>query len=105
MELWFYQKERSFLNQNQEIVPPQTTPNIFVKDIVISFGYGTEGFENDALIIYTMDTIKYDVKKTPAEDNHKQLFARWVHRFEDNNIKVVDLEDDLNYTLTWYRFE
>ena len=105
MELWFYQKEGSFLNQNQEVVPPQTTPNIFVKDIAISFGYGTEGFENDALIIYTMDTIKYDVKKTPAEDNHKQLFARWIHKFEDGNIKVVDLDDGLNYTLTWYRYE
>lgn len=105
MELWFYQKQGSFLNKNQEVVEPQKTPNIFVKDIAVSLGYDTDNFENDTLVIYTMDTIKYDVKKTPAEDNHKLLFARWIHRFENDRIKVVELEDGIDYTLTWYRYE
>jgi hypothetical protein len=105
MELWFYQKQGSFLNKNQEVVEPQKTPNIFVKDIAVSLGYDTDNFENDTLVIYTMDTIKYDVKKTPAEDNHKLLFARWIHRFENDRIKVVELDDGIDYTLTWYRYE
>lgn len=105
MELWFYQKEGSFLNRNLETVKPHKAPNIFVKNIGISLGYDTNSFENDTLIIYTMDTIKYDVEKTPLEDNHKKLYARWIHRFEDDIIKVVELEDNIDYTLTWYRYE
>ena len=105
MELWFYQKEGSFLNHEHEVVAPHKAPNIFVKDIAISLGYDTESFENDTLIIYTMDSVKYDVKKVPSESNHKQLFTRWIHKFEDGSIKVVNLEDDIDYNLTWYRYE
>lgn len=105
MELWFYQKEGSFLNNERKVVTPHKAPNIFVKDIAISLGYDTESFENDTLIIYTMNSIKYDSKKVPFESNHKQLFTRWVHKFEDGSIKVVNLEDNIDYNLTWYRYE
>lgn len=104
MELWFYQKEGSFKNREGNAVASEKTPNIFVKDIAISLGYDTNSFENDTLVIYTMDSIKYDVKKTPAEDNHKKLYARWIHKFENDRIKVVELEDGIDYTLTWYRY-
>lgn len=105
MELWFYQKEGSFLNNEHKVVTPHKAPNIFVKDIAISLGYDTESFKNDTLIIYTMDSVKYDVKKVPSESNHKQLFTRWIHKFEDGSIKVVNLEDNIDYNLTWYRYE
>lgn len=105
MELWFYQKEGSFLDRERKEVTPHKAPNIFVKNIAISLGYDTESFENDTLIIYTMDSVKYDVKKVPSESNHKQLFTRWIHKFEDGSIKVVNLEDNINYNLTWYRYE
>jgi hypothetical protein len=68
-------------------------------------GYDANSFEKDTLIIYTMDSVKYDVKKTPAESNHKKLFARWIHKFENGNVKVVNSEDDIDYNLTWYRYE
>lgn len=105
MELWFYQKEGSFLNNEHKAVAPHKAPNIFVKNIAISLGYDTESFENDTLIIYTMDSVKYDVKKVPSESNHKQLFTRWIHKFEDGSVKVVNLEDNIDYNLTWYRYE
>ena len=105
MELRFYQKTGSFLNRDGVAVEPHTLPNIFVKDIVLSLGYDAESFEDDTLIIYTLDSVKYDVKKTPLEDNHKRLYSRWVHRFEDGQIKVVQVDDDINYKLTWYRYE
>ena len=105
MELWFFQKEGSFINQEFKAIEPSKTPNIFVKDISISMGYDANSFEEDTLIIYTMDSVKYDVKKTPAESNHKKLFARWIHKFENGNVKVVNSEDDINYNLTWYRYE
>lgn len=105
MELWFYQKEGSFLDRERKAVTPHKAPNIFVKNIAISLGYDTESFENDTLIIYTMDSVKYDVKKVPSESNHKQLFTRWIHKFEDGSVKVVNLEDNIDYNLTWYRYE
>lgn len=105
MELYFYQKKGSFLNYKDEIVPPHTLPNIFVKDITISFGYDAESFEDDTLIIYTLDSVKYDVKKIPSEDNHKKLNVRWIHRFENGQIKVVQIDDEINYELTWYRYQ
>lgn len=105
MELWFYQKEGSFLDHEHKAVKAHAAPNIFVKDIAISLGYDTENFENDTLIIYTMDSVKYDAKKTPSESNHKQLFTRWIHKFEDGSVKVANLGDDINYDLTWYRYE
>lgn len=105
MELWFYQKEGSFLNHEYKVVAPHEAPNIFVKDIIISLGYDTESFDNDTLIIYTMNSIKYDGEKVPFESNHKQLFTRWIHKFEDGSIKVVNLEDNIDYNLTWYRYE
>lgn len=105
MELWFYQREGSFLNNEYKVVAPHKAPNIFVKDIAISLGYDTESFENDTLIIYTMDSVKYDVKKVPSESNHKQLFTRWIHKFEDGSVKAVNLEDNIDYNLTWYRYE
>ena len=58
MELWFYQKEGSFLNHERKVVAPNKAPNIFVKNIAISLGYDTESFDNDTLIIYTMDSVK-----------------------------------------------
>ena len=105
MELWFYQKEGSFLNHERKAVTPHKAPNIFVKNIAISLGYDTESFENDTLIIYTMDSIKYDGEKVPFESNHKQLFTRWIHKFEDGSVKAVNLEDNIDYNLTWYRYE
>ena len=105
MELWFFQKEGSFLNSNGEAVSYENLPNnIFVKDINISLGYDAEQFENDTLILYTSDLTKYDVKKVPLEDNHKKVEVRWIHKFENGVTKVVEEDDSIDYTLTFYKY-
>ena len=106
MVLYFYQEPGSFINGKGELIPSENRPaNIFVKDVVISLGYDTESFEDDSLIIYTLNSQKYDVKKSPLSDNHKELHVRWVHKFDDGKIKVVQPEDEINYQLNWYRQE
>ena len=104
IELWFYQKEGTFFNQEGVFIPHENKPpNIFIKDPIVAFGYDSNSFEDDALILYSLDSQKYDVKKDPLIDNHKKLQIRWVHKFNNGKIKVVQPEDDINYELHWYR--
>ena len=59
MELWFFQKEGSFLDIEGNLIPykninNENLPNnIFVKDINVSLGYDASQFNNDTLILYT----------------------------------------------------
>ena len=105
MRLWFYQEKESFKNHKNEVVNPHISPNIFIKDVSVSLGYDANHFENDTIILYTMDSQKYDAKTIPLENNHRQLQVRWIHKFEDDTIKVIQRNDDIDYTLTWYRYE
>lgn len=103
MELWFFQ-DAQFLDINGTPINHENIPNnLFVNQISISLGYDISQFSdgNDALILYTMDSYQYDIK-TPST-NLKELRVRWIHRFENNNLKVVNLNDKIQYTLTWYQ--
>ena len=104
MELWFYQKAGSFKNAQGTEIPYENIPsNILVKDINVALGYDTQSFDKDTLILYTQDLTDYDVKKDD-ESNHKKLEIRWIHKFDENGkIKVVELNDGIDYNLTFYR--
>lgn len=104
MKLYFFQQKGSFKNIKGEIISSLNTPNnILTKDIVISLGYDAQQFDNDTLILYSLDSKKYDITLSPLEDNHKKIEVRWVHKFEDGRIKVVDENDNIDYNLTFYR--
>lgn len=104
MELWFYQKAGSFKNAQGAAIPYENmSNNILVKDINVAFGYDTQSFDKDTLILYTQDLTDYDVKEED-EKNHKKLEVRWIHKFDENGkIKVVELNDGIDYNLTFYR--
>ena len=104
MELWFYQKAGSFKNAQGAAIPYENIPsNILVKDINVALGYDTQSFDKDTLILYTQDLTDYDVKKDD-ESNHKKIEVRWIHKFDENGkIKVVELDDGIDYNLTFYR--
>ena len=38
------------------VVNPHISPNIFIKDVSVSLGYDANHFENDTIILYTMDS-------------------------------------------------
>lgn len=106
MKLYFYQKKGSFKNSQEDIVSHLNTPaNILVKDITVSIGYDAEQFDKDTLILFTSNSKKYGKSISPNEDNHKLIEVRWIHKFEDGRIKVVDENDDIDYNLTFYRYK
>lgn len=104
MELWFYQKAGSFKNAQGVAIPYENmSSNVLVKDINVALGYDTQSFDKDTLILYTQDLTDYDVKEDD-EKNHKKLEVRWIHKFDENGkIKVVELNDGIDYNLTFYR--
>ena len=104
MELWFYQKAGSFKNAQGVAIPYENmSSNVLVKDINVALGYDTQSFDKDTLILYTQDLTDYDVKEDD-ERNHKKLEVRWIHKFDENGkIKVVELNDGIDYNLTFYR--
>ena len=109
MELWFFQKEGSFLDIEGNLIPykninNENLPNnIFVKDINVSLGYDASQFNNDTLILYTQDSTSYDQNKEPQQDNHKKIEIRWIHKFENGIVKTVEEDDGIDYSLTFYR--
>lgn len=104
MELWFYQKTGSFKNAQGAAIPYENmSNNILVKDINVALGYDTQSFDKDTLILYTQDLTDYDVKEDDKR-NHKKLEVRWIHKFDENGkIKVIELNDGIDYNLTFYR--
>jgi hypothetical protein len=94
----------SFKNAQGAAIPYENmSSNILVKDINVALGYDTQSFDKDTLILYTQDLTDYDVKKDD-ESNHKKLEVRWIHKFDENGkIKVVELNDGIDYNLTFYR--
>jgi hypothetical protein len=95
IELYFFQNNNFRDINNNLISGNENYYNIFVKDFSVSFGYDVSGFDNDTLILYSSDSSIYDVptvdkNKFSFEENHKKIEVRWIHRFENGNIKVVD---------------
>lgn len=104
MVLYFYQENGSFKDKDGSVIDYDIKPpaNIFVKDPIISLGCGTNEFNEDTLIIYSLDSQKYSSQTTPLSNNHKKLQARWIHKFDDGKIETIQLDDEINYELNWY---
>lgn len=103
MQLQFYQKG-DFKQSSGEVFPTYEDENLFVKDVYISLGYDAKEFENDTVSIYSFGSPSYNTKADPGELNHRELNVRWIHRMSNDIIKAVDEEDDINYTITWYKY-
>lgn len=116
MELLFYEEPGTFFDKNGDQIPYlkewsndgdteiyRVDDNIFVKDIFISFGYDVNEFEDNTIRIYTFDSSQYDRYLDPPENNHKELWLRWIKKDEDGNLRVISADDNLEYTILWYR--
>ena len=114
MELSFYQKPGTFVDAQGIPIPHQgflnklVDNNLFIKDPYISLGYDTREFQNDDVIIYTLDTPTFTSAADDSE-NQKTVQIRWLHEFEEdgkNVLRVVKQEDlaELGATINWYRY-
>ena len=108
IEIEFYQEAGSFKNDDSQAIPYQNDTsllpfNIFVKDIYISLGYDSNEFETDAVILYSPKNLWYTENKDDAEKNHKPVYVRWIHKFDNGYFKAVEAEDELEYSISWYQ--
>lgn len=108
MMLEFFQ-DNDFVNKEGEKVPYKDEisgddlfPNLFVKDVYLSFGYDVSEYNDGKLSIYSADGIGYGAENTK---NIKEIKARWLHKDENGNFEVVDINDNLEYELRWYRYK
>ena len=93
-------------NQNGEIVYiEEMEPNIFVDNIKISLGYDLNNFDNDTVIVYTLDSAQYSSSDN-AKAREREIQARWVHKTDDGFISVLE-QDLANYNaqIHWYHYQ
>ena len=114
MELSFYQKPGTFVDAQGIPIPHQgflnklVDNNLFIKDPYISLGYDTREFQNDDIIIYTLNTPTFTSAASDSE-NQKTVQIRWLHEFEEDGekvLRIVEQEDleELGATINWYRY-
>lgn len=113
MQLVFYQTPKSFKDKNGNLIPYQTITknrlpnNLFVKDPYICLGYNLSDFTDEQVIISTLDSKTYIIDDNISSSNiSKYIRLRWLHKFENGDIKVVNESSKLSdYKIKWYRYE
>lgn len=93
-------------NQNGETVYiEEMEPNIFVDNIKISLGYDLNNFDNDTVIVYTLDSVQYSSSDS-AKAREREIQARWVHKTDNGFISVLE-QDLANYNaqIHWYHYQ
>lgn len=104
MELQFYQK-RDFFDRFGQPLKILDEPNLFVKDVIVSFGYDISEFDSDKVQIFSLDSPKYIPTNNPVDEaNHKKLQLRWIHKDKNGKIAVVSENNNLDYKITWYKY-
>ena len=111
LELQFYQEAGSFqdidgnLINDKDFLGNLINPNLFVKDPYIAFGYDTRDFENDEIILYSLNNSTF-TSSVEDDINQKKVELRWIHNFGNNNLRTVKAEDkeNLKYEVKWYKY-
>lgn len=115
VEVWFYQNQ-NFLDGNGNLVPyaeesdipglenVKLPYNLFVDNIKFYLGYDQNAFTEDALVLYTKDSLTYD--NTLATEQIKNISLRWIHKKEDGTFKLITDKDlNSNLKVKWYRYK
>lgn len=112
MKLVFYQTPKSFKDKNGNLIPYQTITknrlpnNLFVKDPYICLGYNLSNFTDEQVILSTLNSKTYIIDdNVPSSDITKYIRLRWIHKFENGDIQVINEGSKLNYEIRWYRYE
>ena len=113
--LYFYEKTGSFYDELNVPIPYQFSGgglrpnNLFTKDAYICFGYDLSGFSEEQAILYSLSGETFDANNDNITDkeNEKLIRLRWLHEFEDGQIKVVNESTQLDgdYEIRWYRYQ
>lgn len=114
IKVYLYQKN-NFYDINGEKVPTQikdkfnnlfnVDKNIFVDNININFGYDLSSFDNNSVLLYTLNGKTYS-----SSEDLKQVKMRWIREI-DGQLTILDDNDDLykikdtNFKIHWYRWK
>lgn len=112
MSLFFYQASNTFFNQNLEPLQykkgsTKFNDNLFTKSPYICLGYDLSNFNEEQAILYSLDGDTYVTRDNLDEKyNEKTIRLRWLHKFENGQIKVVNDDTDVgNYEIRWYQYQ
>lgn len=107
MKLEFYQTQGTF-KSGDKILPykdflgNKLLPNLFVNEPYISLGYDTADFEDEKVLVYTLDTSTYSRN---SEKNYKDIQLRWIHKLDDGTFKSIGPSEEMEFEVRWYKFE
>ena len=75
--------------------------NIFIQQLYLSFGFDVNDYEEDGVLIGTLDSLQYQIKS----DNNKRIYAKWIHLADDRKY-IIDEVNEMpeNAKIHWYRF-
>ena len=75
--------------------------NIFIQQLYLSFGFDVNDYEEDGVLIGTLDSLQYQIKS----DNNKRVYAKWIHLADDRKY-IIDEANEMpeNAKIHWYRF-
>lgn len=112
MSLYFYQASNTFFNNAHEPLKykkeggSKFNDNLFTKSPYICLGYDLSDFDQEQAILYSIDGDTYVTKDNlDPKYNKKTIRLRWLHKFENGQIKVITEAADLDYEVRWYRYK
>lgn len=118
LQLYFYQGltdtlefKNNFYGINNKLIKKEESNNLFVENISINFGYGFDEYKSETAILYTLDSLNYEVDaEDPEKKINRDLLLRWVH-FDDkkqaHNIRDLEHKSlDGHYAkIHWYHYD
>lgn len=106
--LSFYQN-KNFYDDSKNYIEPIGEEDLFVKDITLSFGYDLDRFDEDTVLLYTLDKTTYNdnyIDGVLNTERNKHLQVQFI-QLDDNNIPHVytTVEELPNDTVVhWYKY-
>lgn len=122
IQVAFYQDKGSFIDKEKDAIVAvdeggnALMDNLWIDEVFLSVGYAADDFEDDAVLLYTFDSLTYAAEsetKKKADGrplNEKNLKARWIHFDEegrctaiDNEKEMAEYEKEQNAKIHWYK--
>ena len=96
IRLYFYQDNNFYYTNDDktEVLPITGEPNIFIKDVQLSFGLDISKRDDNSLILYSLDNKIYNKNEHTNETNQKELNFIWVNK--DDQGKYIGFSDGNN---------
>lgn len=119
-QAYFYQTPGTFKDSVNSLYPVANYNNLFIQDVIVTFGYDVNEYTEDTVLCYTTSPTTYVSTSRPAEElseiNKKIIQSRWIHRQEDGTFYAIDEANEIpKYTIDnntsipmatvhWYRY-